>query len=617
MSTYEQLKGLKVKYLSADTSGDRLQEGELFYNSSDFGLKSHIAVGAWSAGANLLVAKIANGNVGLQTAALSCGGFINASDGNPDRKTDSEEYDGTGWTTGGTMNTAKSSGVTYGTQTAALAAQGESVNSEEYNGTAWTEGNNMGTARGENGIQFGIQTAAVAAGGSPNKALVEEYDGTSWSEVNNLPAANFAGHGAGTLTAGLGFGGYTTATAAETLAYDGTNWTDVGNMNLARRNGTANFGTASLAYVAGGITPTGNRQTTGAIYDGTSWAALSASLGTGRQHNGGMGAGGSSTTSGLACGGNIAPNNSTGATEEFNISTSTVTGAAWASGGNLNTKRKEIGGLGTQTAALAYGGRQGSDGERTESEEYNGSTWAEGNNLATGRRIGVGAGTQTAGLAAGGYSTGYVNLSEEYNGTSWSEGNNLNTARGSGTVGFGLQTAAAAVGGYTGTAHSGLTEHYDGTSWTNSNALNKGRSSGTSAGTQTAGLYATGSDGASPLADPEVEEYNGTSWSEVNNVNQSAKFGAGFGLQTSAITCAGRHDLETSVDRVTSEIYDGTSWVTSASLANARGSGVGDAGTTSAGLVFGGDKPDGDESVATEEFTPETTALNIKTLTDS
>ena len=35
MSTYQELKGLKVKYLSADTSGDRTQEGELFYNSTD------------------------------------------------------------------------------------------------------------------------------------------------------------------------------------------------------------------------------------------------------------------------------------------------------------------------------------------------------------------------------------------------------------------------------------------------------------------------------------------------------------------------------------------------------------------------------------------------------
>ena len=141
-----------------------------------------------------------------------------------------------------------------------------------------------------------------------------------------------------------------------------------------------------------------------------------------------MGAGGSSTTSGLACGGNIAPNNSSTITEEFNVSTSTITGAAFAAGGNMNTKRKEIGGLGTQTAALAYGGRLGPDGERTESEEYNGASWTEGNNLNTGRRVGVGAGTQTAGLAAGGYGGDYTANSEEYNVTSWSEVNNLNTA---------------------------------------------------------------------------------------------------------------------------------------------------------------------------------------------
>ena len=50
MSTYETLKGLKVKFLGADTSGDRIQEGEIFYNSTDYNLKSFIAVGAWSAG---------------------------------------------------------------------------------------------------------------------------------------------------------------------------------------------------------------------------------------------------------------------------------------------------------------------------------------------------------------------------------------------------------------------------------------------------------------------------------------------------------------------------------------------------------------------------------------
>ena len=40
MSTYQELKGLKVKYLSFDTSDDRVKEGEVFYNSTDFNLKS-------------------------------------------------------------------------------------------------------------------------------------------------------------------------------------------------------------------------------------------------------------------------------------------------------------------------------------------------------------------------------------------------------------------------------------------------------------------------------------------------------------------------------------------------------------------------------------------------
>ena len=43
MSTYQELKGLKVKYLSSDTSGDRIKEGEVFYNSTDFKLRSFVA----------------------------------------------------------------------------------------------------------------------------------------------------------------------------------------------------------------------------------------------------------------------------------------------------------------------------------------------------------------------------------------------------------------------------------------------------------------------------------------------------------------------------------------------------------------------------------------------
>ena len=46
MSTYQSLKGLKVKYLSTATTGDRATEGEIFYNSGGFAIASHIGLGA-------------------------------------------------------------------------------------------------------------------------------------------------------------------------------------------------------------------------------------------------------------------------------------------------------------------------------------------------------------------------------------------------------------------------------------------------------------------------------------------------------------------------------------------------------------------------------------------
>ena len=52
----------------------------------------------------------------------------------------------------------------------------------------------------------------------------------------------------------------------------------------------------------------------------------------------------------------------------YNSTTQTLKGViagggpsgTWASGGNLNTARRNLGGTGTQTAALAFGGNNGS-----------------------------------------------------------------------------------------------------------------------------------------------------------------------------------------------------------------------------------------------------------------
>ena len=63
----------------------------------------------------------------------------------------------------------------------------------------------------------------------------------------------------------------------------------------------------------------------------------------------------------------------------YNTTTKVVKGAinglgAWASGGNLNTGRQNLGGNGLQTAALAFGGQVGST-FKGETELYNGSAW--------------------------------------------------------------------------------------------------------------------------------------------------------------------------------------------------------------------------------------------------
>ena len=71
MSTYQELKGLKVKYLSSDTSGDRIKEGEVFYNSTDFKLKAFIATDAWHSTGGLT-----NGRASLSAAGTVPAGMV-------------------------------------------------------------------------------------------------------------------------------------------------------------------------------------------------------------------------------------------------------------------------------------------------------------------------------------------------------------------------------------------------------------------------------------------------------------------------------------------------------------------------------------------------------------
>ena len=128
MSTYTELKGLRVKYLSSDPSPGTA--GDVWYNTTDAQLKAYVGRGAWHAGATAIGGFRLGGGTGTQTAALSFGGF-----GPPDDKTESYEYNGSGWSTTPDLNTGGARfAACVGTQTAAVKAGGLLANINRWRG---------------------------------------------------------------------------------------------------------------------------------------------------------------------------------------------------------------------------------------------------------------------------------------------------------------------------------------------------------------------------------------------------------------------------------------------------------------------------------------------------
>ena len=182
------------------------------------------------------------------------------------------------WSSGGNVNTARKGLSGFGTQTAAIAATGNTppntTKVESYNGTTWTEVTNIPSARSFAGYG-GTQTAAVSFGGTtPVFAATLEYDGTNWADGGDLGTARYRIGGAGTQTAALGFGGYVgsppNAGTTATEEYDGSSWTDGGAMGTARNYLMACFGIQTDAMAACGSNPNVN---TTEIYNGSSWSA--------------------------------------------------------------------------------------------------------------------------------------------------------------------------------------------------------------------------------------------------------------------------------------------------------------------------------------------------------
>jgi hypothetical protein len=629
MTTYNELAGLRVNYLSSDPTLNSGNEGQVWYNSTSGTLKSLVQLKAWSAAGNLPIARNEAASDGTSTAGWIAGGSTGPAANTGTTAT--EEYSGYTWASGGSLNTSRTGlgGSGFGTQTAAAVSGGfiqpgagptrtMYANAEEYNGSAWTSVTSMPTAL-SNVAQCGIQTAGLSFGGgsgygTPFSATTLEYDGTNWTSGGSLNTAAVY-QAAGIQTAGLAMQQSDT-TGKGTESYNGTSWTTVANRNTARAQ-IVGFGTQSLATLAGGYSagPGTPQFTETEQWDGTAWGISTATLGTATRTGMGIGTQGSGT-SGVLAGGY--QTNYLANTQEFNSSINAITNGVWASGGNLSTARAQHGSAnaGTQTAGLAFGGYNWSPaGNIISTEEYDGSAWAGGGNLGTATRNLGGAGTQTAGLAFGGFSTAITVVTQEYDGSSWTSGGNCNVGGFLMGNGGGIQTAALKAGG--GPAASTQSEEYDGSVWTSGGNLNTTRVDASVDGSQTAGIIVGGEAGPVGTTNA-VESYNGSSWTSVTScliaLQNQGKSG-GLSAQTALMTAGGDGPTVSPATAATQE-YDGTSWTNTANLGTARRQLAG-GGTKTVGLVFGGTVASAVALTNTEEYTGASATATASTLTTS
>ncbi len=618
MAGYNEIKGLKVKYLSDDPSN--AENGQVWYNSTTGNLRVQgIGSGTWVSSTNLPTGRDYGTAGGTSTAGFIAGGEL----GPGTFISTTFDYDGSGWAASGAMGDARirmNLGVS-GTQTAGLGVGGYSPGVvtavEEYDGSSWSGGGALPTATQQSG-GAGPQTSYMMLGTDSDRSEGLSYNGSAWGAEGSSSQGFAYGALAGQETAALAFYGATSPSGSNRSTgeeYNGTAWTTVVPSLPNQGNSGGAGGTTSGAVFAG-------NGTTARYWDGTAVAATT-SMANPRANFGCIGG---NPGAFVAAGGN----SGLAATEEFNFGTNTITAAAWASGGAYPTAILQLGGAGTQTAGLGFGGNGtgGNPNGSVISAEYNGSSWTSSGDLNqkgnTGSRTGVG--TQTAALCVARRNDGTPSVSpvsyiamnnvEEYNGSAWSNSPTLPAATvESGSTG--TTVAALYFGGSPGNPPSGLSGqslYWNDTSWTATPSLNTSRAGIMSAfqGTYNASLGFGGSTGAPAYGVTNTELYNGSSWTNLGVMIEQKNRGSGHGTSTAALAAAGQNPSTTT----NTQIWNGTNWSTSPSTATAQYF-QGGGGSSTAAVIFAGADPSA-YTTATQEFTGQTSvAAPASTLTTS
>jgi hypothetical protein len=283
MTTYFETKGQKIQVLSSDPPTSIV--GQVWYNSTSDFLKFNKIIGAsFSSGGSMLDQRGNGGIAGTQTAAVLFGGFkgFPSPTPPPNYKVQTELYNGTAWTRSGNMATGRVLGNSgFGVQTAAVAAGGfrtppfngylSSV--EEFNGSTWTGGGALPSARQYN-ASVGIESAGLTFGGTEYPgpiATTDKYNGSTWTNTGSLTNARRKLGGAGTQTAGLAFGGIYPGTRNITEEFNGSTWASGGTMTKEASNiSGCGIQTNAVSFNSDGPYPN-PLDYAACLYDGTTW----------------------------------------------------------------------------------------------------------------------------------------------------------------------------------------------------------------------------------------------------------------------------------------------------------------------------------------------------------
>jgi hypothetical protein len=186
---------------------------------------------SWTEVADLNNSRTGVGGFGNSLTAAVCFGGDEFPAPSPRYLADVEEWGGSSWTTATSMPGVLQMGGGAGTLTAGLVVGGDQPGSPnltqtlEYDGTNWTSGGNLNTGKASFRLSCGLQTAAIVAGAPGYSATTEQYNGSSWTEVADLNTAGSQGAGGGTYTSAITSGNQSPAKGASE-SWDGTSWTE-------------------------------------------------------------------------------------------------------------------------------------------------------------------------------------------------------------------------------------------------------------------------------------------------------------------------------------------------------------------------------------------------------